>query len=258
MAFLRTGSPPALDRALTILEAVANSAHGLRLPEVTRRLGLPKSSAHALLVTLERRGYLQRNEKGQYIMTARILALANVALCNMPLREAAYEVLVDLTRRTDLAAKFAILDRDQAVLIEQVQPPHAPASMTWLGKRLDLHCTALGKVLIAFQPRLEWSRLISEHGLPRHNANTICTAKGLVDELTATCERGYAFDDEEFILGMRCVAVPLPEAATRIPAAIGVTGPAVDIQPGNVPSLGRLLREAAARIAERLASQQDT
>src|ERR1039457_924752 len=150
--------PPAVDRALTILEVLAQSTRGLRLPEIALRLGLPKSSAHSLLVGLERRGYLQRSDtSGRYRFGLKILSLATAALCGMTLRDIAFPVLTGLMRSTGLAAKMAILDHDQAVLIEQVHPPHVSAPMTWLGRSLDLHCTALGKVLAAFQPGETWA-----------------------------------------------------------------------------------------------------
>ena len=214
------------------------------------RLGLPKSSAHSLLVALERRGYLQRcDNSGRYRFGPKILSLANVALCGMTLRDVAFPVLIGVMRSTGLAAKMAILDRDQAVLIEQVHPPHIATPMTWLGKRLDLHCTALGKALAAFQPREQWSRLITEHRLPRHNTNTICSPRRFLRELALTRERGYALDNEEFDLGMRCLAVPVRGGSEHAAAAaIGITGTTSEVGEHNVESLVVLLTTAATTI----------
>src|SRR5450759_322080 len=254
MQALKTVSPPAVDRALTILEVLAHSTRGLRLPEIALRLGVPKSSAHSLLVALERRGYLQRcDHSGRYRFGPKILSLANVALCGMTLRDVAYPVLAGLMRSTGLAAKMAILDRDQAVLIEQVHPAHVSAPMTWLGKRLDLHCTALGKVLAAFQPKEQWSRMITEHRLPRHNANTICSPRHFLKELALTRERGYALANEEFDLGMRCLAVPVCANADGAVAAIGITGTTSEIHEGNLESLLKTVTTAAANIGASLA-----
>src|ERR1051326_3577722 len=195
----KTGSPPAVERALTILEELSRSKRGLRLPEVALRLGYPKSSTHSLLVALERRGYLQRNDKtGRYRFGSKILTLANAALCGMTLREVGHPVLANLMRSTGLASKMGILDRGQALLIEQVHPPHILAPSTWLGKRLDLHCTALGKALAAFQLHEQWNRLSTEHTLARHNDSTICSPTRFIKELMLTRERGYALDNEEF------------------------------------------------------------
>jgi DNA-binding IclR family transcriptional regulator len=246
MDSLKTGSPPAVDRALTILEQLAQSRRGLRPSEVALRLGFPKSSTHSLLVALERRGYVQRNDKtGRYLFGSKILTLANAAVCGMNLREIARPPLAGLMRGTGLASKMAILDRDQAVLIDQVHPSHALAPMTWLGKRLDLHCTALGKALAAFQLRQQWNRLVTEHTFARHNGNTICSPAKFIKELALTRERGYALDNEEFDLGMRCLAVPVFNALDETVAAIAVTGTALEIQNHSVESLINSLRAAA-------------
>ena len=253
MTSLKTGSPPAVDRALTILEELARSKRGLRLPEVALRLGYPKSSTHSLLVALERRGYLQKNDRtGRYLFGSKVFTLANAALCGMTLREVAHPVLVGLMRSTRLAAKMGILDNNQAMLIEQVHPPHIVAPLTWLGQHLDLHCTALGKALAAFQLNDQWNRLARDYKLARHNDATICSPPRLVKELALTRERGYAFDNEEFDIGMRCVAVPVFDAVDEPVAAIGVTGTTQEINDGNLESLVRLLKSAASKIGEAL------
>jgi DNA-binding IclR family transcriptional regulator len=249
MDSLRTGSPPAVDRALTILEQLAQSKRGLRPSEVALRLGFPKSSTHSLLLALERRGYVQRNDTtGRYLFGSKILTLANATICGMTLREVARPRLAGLMHGTGLASKVAVLDRDQAVLIDQVHPSHALAPMTWLGKRLDLHCTALGKALAAFQLRQQWNRLVTEHTFARHNDNTICSPAKFVKELALTSKRGYALDNEEFDLGMRCLAVPIFDSVNETVAAIAVTGTALEIHDRSVESLIKSLRAAATSI----------
>ena len=255
MTPLKTASPPAVDRALAILEELARSNRGLRLPEIAMKLGIPKSSAHSLLVALERRGYLQRSDSnGRYLFGPKIFTLANLALSGMTLREVARPLLSELMRRTGLMVHTAILDRDQAVLIEQIGPAHLPAPMTWLGKRLDLHCTALGKVLAAWKPEKDWDRLVREHTLARHNDNTICSPKRFLAELALVRQRGYAVDDEEVDLGVRCLAAPILDASHEAAAAISLSGSTADIHEGNADSLVRLLSATAAAIGQELRS----
>jgi IclR family acetate operon transcriptional repressor len=124
--------------------------------------------------------------------------------------------------------------------------------MTWLGKHLDLHCTALGKALASSMPSEEWQRLTTQHKLARHNDATICSPGRLIKELTLTRERGYAFDNEEFDIGMRCLAVPVLSASGEPVAAIGVSGTTLDIQESLLEPLVRVLKTAAARIADGL------
>jgi DNA-binding IclR family transcriptional regulator len=255
---LKTASPPAVDRALAILEELAASNRGLRLPDIAQRLKLPKSSAHSLLVGLERRGYLQRNESnGRYLFGPKIFTLANLALSGMTLRDVAYPILANLMRRTGLVVNMSVMDRDQAVLIEQISPLQTRSNASWLGMRLDLHCTALGKALAAFQPPEQWTRLIKERALPRHNDNTIATGKGFLREMELTRERGYAVDNEELDLGVHCLAVPVFGARNEIVAAISLAGSTEEINDSNTASLVALLRAAASAIEQALGTRPE-
>lgn len=258
MSLLKTASPPAVDRAFAILEEVARSNRGLRLPEIAIKLRLPKSSTHCVLVALERRGYLQRNvATGRYLFGPKIFTLANVALSGMTLREVAFPFLAGLMRRTGLIVNTAVLDRDQAVLIEQISPANLSAPMNWLGKRLDLHCTALGKVLAAFLPEKQWDRLVREHSLGRHNDNTICTPKRFLKELALTRQRGYAVDDEEVDMGVRCVSVPVFNSAGETLAAISLAGTTMDIHAANAEPLAGQLTAVATAITQAIGGRAE-
>jgi len=241
------------------MEELSRSRRGLRLPDLARRLGFPKSSTHSLLVALERRGYVQRNDRtGRYLFGSRILALANAALSGMTLRDVAYPLLVGVMRSTGLACKIAVLERNQAVLIEQVHPPHILAPTTWLGKHMDLHCTGLGKALASFQLHDQWNRIATEHKLARHNESTICSPTRLLKELSLTRERGYAYDNEEFDIGMRCLAVPVFGAGDEPAAAIGVTGTTLEIHDGNIDAIVTSLKAAAAKAGAGLRTLTET
>jgi DNA-binding IclR family transcriptional regulator len=249
---VKTASPPSVDRAFTILEEVAQSRRGLRLREIAIKLGAPRSSTHSLLVAMERRGYLQRNESsGRYRFGSKVFTLANAGLKGMALREISYPILSNLMRQTGLNVHMAIMDRDHAVLIEQIVPPEI-APMTWPGERLELHCTALGKALAAFEPEEQWSRFVHNRALPRHNENTICSRKKFLEELAITRKRGYAFDDEEVDLGVRCLGVPVFGAARDAIAAISLSGASTEVHAENAGELVKLLMSAAAQIQRAL------
>jgi IclR family KDG regulon transcriptional repressor len=249
---VKTASPPSVDRAFSILEEVARSNRGLRLREIANKLGVPRSSTHSLLVALERRGYLQRNESsGRYGFGPKVFTLANAGLKDMALREISYSSLAALMRQTGLAVHMAIMERDQAVVIEQIVPPEL-ASMTNPGDRLELHCTALGKALAAFEPEEQWERFVWKRVLPRHNENTICSRKKFLEELATTRKRGFAFDDEEVDLHVRCLGVPVFGPAGETVAAISVSGACGDVHAGNSGALVRMLTAAAGQIRKAL------
>jgi len=244
-------------RALTILEEVANSRRGLFLPDISSRLQLPKSSAHSLVVALERAGYLQRDERTRrYMLGSKVFGLANFALAVTALRQKSYPVMESLMKRTNLRVQVAVMDHDQAVLMELISPPLVRAAAAWPGKRLDLHCTALGKALAAYEPEERLKRLITEHTFARHNANTISSTEGFLLELDKTRERGYAIDDEEFDLGNRCLAAAILDPPGHAVGAIGIAGSTTDIHQENIEMLSGYVIDAAQKIAQALRVQR--
>ncbi|MDW8256437.1 MAG: IclR family transcriptional regulator, partial [Acidobacteriota bacterium] len=225
MAAVKTQSVPAVERALTLLEVLAESKRGYTLSELARLLRLPRSSTHCLLLTLERRGYLHRNEQtGRYMFGLKLLGLANKALSRIELRERAAPYLQALMQQTGLTVHLAILDRGEAVLVEKVEPPGLLRLATWIGKRMDIHCTGVGKALLAYLPEEEIERLIRERGLPRHNENTIASPKRLREELARIRAQGYSLDDEEDEVGLRCLGAPIFDHTGRVVASISVAG----------------------------------
>jgi DNA-binding IclR family transcriptional regulator len=207
---LKTESVPALERALAMLELLAKSKNGLTLRELTRQLRIPKSSTHCLLVTLERHGYLHRNARtNRYMFGLKLFGLAKLALERIELREQARPMLQALMERTRLTVHMAILEQNEVVLIERIEPPGLIKLATWIGRRVEAHCTGVGKALIACLPERELNRLIKEHGLPRRNANTIASARKLKEDLAETRQRGYSLDCEEDEIGLSCLGAPI-------------------------------------------------
>lgn len=249
---LRTPSLPAVERAMAVLEEIAHSRSGLSLSELTQKLKLPRSSMHCLLVTLERCGYLQRsNGRGRYHFGAKIFSLTNLALGGIGFRDVASPFLRALVRRTGMAVHMAILAHDQAVLIEQVTPAGVSRLATWLGKSLEVHCTALGKALIAYLPEEDLNRIISEHGFTRLNDNTIVSPRKLLDELARTRRNGYSIDDEEADIGMRCIGAPVFNSEGRVVTAISLMGTTEQVTPENLDALCTDLKATAEAISER-------
>ncbi len=253
MPAVKTQSVPSLDRALTILELLANSRTGLSLPELVERSGLPKSSLHCLLVTLERRGYLHRHQHTtRYMFGMKLFSLANMALSGLKLREQAAPYLRTLMEKTGLTVHMAILEHNEAVLIAKVEPPGIFRLATWIGKRMDVHCTSLGKAIIAYLPCSELDRILKEHGLPRHNDNTLASPKKLKAELAKVARLGYAIDDEEDEIGLRCAGAPIFDHENRVIASISVSGTTSQLTAENLPVLADLVKQTAASISRAL------
>jgi DNA-binding IclR family transcriptional regulator len=254
MAAIKTQTVPALDRALSILELLSRSRAGLTLPELVEQSNLPRSSVHYLLVTLERRGYLQRNERtSRYLFGLNLVHLSNAAWNGLSLRQQAAPYLHHLMRRTQLTVHMAILNEHEAVLVGKLDPLDSAPKATWIGKRMDVNCTSLGKALIAYLPEPEIDRIILAHGLPRHNENTIHSPKKLKEDLARVVRLGYALDDEEDELGLRCIGVPVLDGIGRAIAAVSIAGTSSEINESNFEFLVREAKVTASGIAEALA-----
>lgn len=253
MAAPRTQSVPALERALLILECLAQSQHGLTLSQIARALKLPKSTVHCLLLTFERCGYIQRDDaSGRYRLGLRLFRIVNSALPAPTIRDQAAAVLRELMESTRLTVHMAVLDDDEIVLIAKFAPPGLPTAPTWVGKRMEFHCTALGKALVAYLEESELEHLIRDHGMLRHNDNTISSVRRLRQDLEQVRCRGYSLDDEEEEIGSRCVGAPVLDASGRARAAISVVGTVDEIDGESLPRLVATVKEAASVIAGRL------
>jgi DNA-binding IclR family transcriptional regulator len=253
MTASKTQSVPALERALTILEMLAKSKRGLAISEIVRNLQLPKSTAHTILITLERRGYLHRNEQThRYLFGLKFFSLANMVLSASELRDQAAPTLRSLMGACGLTVHLAILDQRDVVLVDKVDSPGLIKLATWIGKRMDPHCTGVGKALIAYLPESELDLLIAEHRLPRHNEETIVSVRKLKAQLTEIRRLGYALDDEEDEVGLRCIGCPVFDGAGKVVAAVSVAGTVSQITAENLSALVDKVKRTASSISQHL------
>jgi DNA-binding IclR family transcriptional regulator len=253
MSAIKTRTVPAVYKALNILELLRDSRAGLTLPELVEESNLAKSSVHYLLVTLERCGYVDRGERsGRYMLGAKLFSMANSAGGNLSLRQRTAPYLSGLRMRTGLTVHLAILEQNEAVLIDRQETSRGSHLASWVGKRMDLHCTAIGKAILAFLPDAEIDAIILKHGLARHNDNTISTSRRLREELDRVVKKGYALDNEEDELGVRCLGVPIFGRDNRPIAAISIAGTTSEISIEDIPRLSNELRQTATAICQKV------
>jgi len=252
----RTQSVPALERGLLILEHLAKSRRGATLSQLTQKLKLPRSTCHALLLTFRRCGYVQPDEEtGRYRLGFRLYALANMALTGISVRDHAAPVLYRLMQETGMTVHLAILEEGEAILIDRIEPPGAPKVATWVGRRMGLHCTAIGKALIARLPPQELDDLIRKQGLLRHNENTIASMKQLRQACEEVQRLGYAIDDEEEEIGVRCIGVPVLNDKGEVVAAISVSGTRAQVE--DFPAMAARVKEAALALSRQFVPVSD-
>jgi DNA-binding IclR family transcriptional regulator len=253
MAASETNPATAVERALNILEATADRREGLTNSEISHKLAIPKSSASYILRALERRGYLRRDaDTGRYRLGLKILSLGGDARANLDLAEVALPFMQALQERIHLTVHLAVLDQGEAVYIEKVDAPGFFKVNTWVGRRMFLHSTSVGKCLIAGLPKPEVERLLHQQGLKKRTPKTITSLAKLLAELELVLAQGHAVDDEENSVGARCVAVPVPDANGAAIGALGVSGTLTQMEEANLPRILESLKETARRVSRQV------
>jgi DNA-binding IclR family transcriptional regulator len=253
MGSMETSPATAVERALNILEAASHRRDGLTNSEISRKLGIPKSSASYILRTLERRGYLRRDaESGRYRLGLKILSLGGDAQANLDIADVALPFMRALVERIHMTVHLAVLDQGEAVYIEKVEAPGFFKVNTWVGRRMFLHSTSVGKCLLAWLPKHEVETLVKQQGLKKRTPKTIITMTRLLAELEHIKREGYAVDDEENSLGARCLGAPVFDVTGNVVAAVGASGTLTQVDQASMPHIAEALKETARRISRQL------
>ncbi len=248
------GSPStAVERTVLILEAVGERAAGLSNADISRRLRIPKSSASYILRTLEKHGYVRRDrQSGKYRLGLKVLNLGRGALSGVDVREVALPLMRQLVEHTHITTHLAILDGAQAVYVERVEAPGFIKMDTWVGRRMEVYSTSVGKALVAHLPLEQVQAILRERPLKKRTPFTITTPGRFMRELEEVRERGYSLDNEENSVGVRCVAAPIFNAAGEVEAAINITGTAQQVNREALPRIIDHVKETARRISSQL------
>lgn len=215
-----------VERALRILEVISQAKEGASLSEISGAVGLNHSTAHNLLLTLKQCEYVfQPKPNGRYYLGYRALQLSSSSNYSFPVNTVSRPHLADLVRKYDETAHLAILSDGQVVYMNKVESSHMMGLKSYVGKRNPCHATALGKALLASLDPGQVDEIIAAKGMPGYTPYTITTAAALHKELEQVRRQGYAVDNEEFELGLWCVAAPVRDYSGRAIAAISVTIP---------------------------------
>jgi DNA-binding IclR family transcriptional regulator len=245
-----------LHRALDILEAMSEQDE-VGVTEISKKIGLPKGTAHRLMLTFADRGYVQQNlETGKYRFGFKLLELGGIAFNKLDLRKVALPVLQALVAKTNEIAHLVVLDKDAAVYIEKIEGNGTLRLFSRIGRRLPLHCTGVGKALIAFLPEQELASIVQKQGLPRFTPNTITDAQLLKNELQKIRQLGYSLDNEEHETGVWCVATPIWDYSGKAVAAISTTAPRLRVTEERKSWLISVTAEAGKELSKRLGAHE--
>jgi IclR family acetate operon transcriptional repressor len=243
-----------LDRGLRILELLAgdDGKGGLTLTELSRALGMHRSTLFRFLATLRARGYIDRDPvTDRYRLGARLLTLAGAFLDDLDIRRVARPDLQALCEHTQELVHLATLDQGDVVTVERIEGRHFVSIQTGIGARRPAYCTASGKVILAYLGRDEVDRILAR-GMPAFTPRTITSSEQMHEHLIEVRRRGFAIDDEERIEGVACVAAPVFSFEGNVVAAVSVATLALRPFFDRLCQIGDLASETADSISRRL------
>ena len=247
----RSGNTQSVARVLDVLEVVAAAGGELSLSEIAAGSGLPLPTIHRLVRTLVDRGYMRQLRSRRYALGSRLIPLGEVA--GATLGTWARPILVELVDSLGESANLAVLDGDWVTYIGQVPSRHAMRVFAEVGRRVSPHCTGAGKALLSQLSNDQVRALLARTGMRAQTPSTITDPDALLRQLESVRELGYALDEGEHEIGVRCVAVPVMAQQTRM--AVSISGPAprmtAELVERAVPALLEAARELSAWLAER-------
>jgi IclR family transcriptional regulator, acetate operon repressor len=241
-----------LDRAFLILEAIADAGGVATLSQLAPATGLPLPTVHRLVRTLVDLGYVRQEPSRQYSLGPKLIRLGDITSRRLEAWSGPHlaKVVAELGESVNLAT----LDGDQIVYVAQrMASQNSMRMFTEVGRRVDPHTTAVGKAMLAHAPAADVRALLSRTGMARRTEHTIVTPDDFLAELERTKERGFALDNQEQEIGVRCVAVEVPDSHHRL--ALSMSGPLSRMGDDIIERAVGPLRDAARSIRDELATQ---
>jgi IclR family acetate operon transcriptional repressor len=242
-----------VSKALRLLEALGREQDPAGVSDLARQLDMDKSSVSRMLRTLEQAGFVAQDPVTQrYALGITLGILGQKALRRIDLRDSARSTLERMAERTGECSHMAILADNRAFYIDQAAPGRGVLVDAPVGTLAPLYCTALGKALLAFQPARVREAIVGGLAFEPFTRRTIRDVAGLASALEEVRRNGVAFDDEEYSVGVRCIAAPVFRHDGSVCAAVGVSGPSPRVTDDRLREWEVFVRDEAAALSRRL------
>ncbi len=249
----RENTVKSVRRALQIIEIVSTKKDGLGVTEIAKQMDINKSSVYRILTTLAQYGYIEQHpETERYKLGYKFLELSSKLLDSIDLRQEAKPYLRELEKETNEVIHLVVYDQGEVIYIEKLEGTETLRMHSKVGKRAPMHCTAVGKAILAHLPPAVAAEIIDRKGLPKHTDWTITDREAFFRELETVRQNGYALDLEENEYGIRCVAVPIFDYTGGVVAAISVSGPTIRMTDDRITLLTVRMRQIGKELSARL------
>ncbi|MCL2322206.1 MAG: IclR family transcriptional regulator [Oscillospiraceae bacterium] len=253
ISFKKNSHVQSVEKALMIMDMLANSKNEISLTEISKKLGWPKSTIHGLISTLRDFGYVDQSSlTGYYKLGIRLFELGNLVAKNWDVREIARPYMYKINHILGETVQLATEDNGEVLYLDKLESNQILRIVSEIGARLPIHCSGLGKVLLAYMPLKDAKRIISSKGMKAMTNRTITNWDDLEKELIKIKKNGYAIDDREIMDSLKCVAVPIFNSENVVKFSISVSGINTSITGEHLKHAIELLVESAKDISRSL------
>jgi DNA-binding IclR family transcriptional regulator len=213
-------------RASKILKCLTKGKAHFKISEIAHELHLDRSTTYRILLSLEKGGLVEKDKgTGEYSLGLFAFEIGNAYLNRIDFPKVSKSIMTDLALEVQETVHLAVLSETEIVYVDKVDSPRPLGIMSKIGQRAPLHCTALGKVLLAFQPEAELKRIIRQIKLIPMTSNTIVSQHRLMEELRMIRRQGYALDHREIEEDVECIGAPIRDHRANVIAALSISGP---------------------------------
>ncbi len=248
-----------VDRALRIVSLVSQNKDGLGVTELASYLELNKSSVFKLLSTLVSHGFIEQDEETKkYKLGYKYLELSAILLESIDIRSQARSFLEKLETLTNEVIHLVIYDQEELVYIEKLEGNETLRTHSKVGRRAPVHCTSVGKVILAHLSEEVVDSIIEKNGLPRHTDYTITNKETLLKELKKVQKQGYGVEVEENEQGISCIAAPIFDHRGNITAAVSISAPSIRLTESRLEELKPAIIQTGLNISKRLGYKSGT
>ncbi len=248
-----SGQVQSLSRALKLLNALSYHGSGLSLSEVALEVGLPNSTAHRLLTTLQNERFVRfESERSVWLIGVQAFRVGSAFVRSRDVVTISRPFMRRLMEQSGETVNLGIADRGEVVYLAQVECQKMMRAISGPGGRARMHCSGVGKAILSHFTRDAAQKVLHGHELTRETSHTLTSFEALAQDLEVSRQQGYAIDDEENAIGLRCVAAAIFDEHGEPLAAISVSGPSARVTDQRIPALGELVHKVAEDITSEL------
>ncbi|KAF5051778.1 IclR family transcriptional regulator [Sedimentibacter saalensis] len=245
-----------IDRTLDIIELLSTQQKGIGVTEISKKTNLHKTTVHRILSSLYARNYVEKNKNGEYKLGLKLIEIVGCHINELELQTEARPYLLELSSKYNLTSHLGVLDGENVVYIEKLETYTHMRLYTQIGYRAPAYCSSLGKCLLSSLSETELEDIMADCTFVRYTENTICDLKELKKHLRNIRIQKWAMDNQEQIMGQRCIAAPIYDYRGEVIAAVSGSGNLEQLPDEKINDVADYIVNIAIEISRRLGYKQ--